>query len=278
MIRRFVYHLFWNFYDYLGTYLFIGAAFSLTILLVITSVAPELVGLPSTALRIALLMVAVLVVILLVSAAMAGFMPFALHAARDKTPRLPDLYAFIRRHLPRYAALTALVSVVALLVSANIYFYFRLSIVGKGVLSLIGTAAGAAFFWAGLAVAAYLAIVLVAASESETWRALARRAFMAMALTPGLWFFAMLTLVAGSALALLSRVGIVFIFPWFATVVATAYRIVEQHADYLAEARNELGPDHPVSVYKRKAIELAWNWEYRQPRRTLRELIKPWEY
>lgn len=278
MIRRFLYHLFWNFYDYLGTFLFVGAAFSLSLLLLITSGPSLVASVASEMVRVLLAVLIIAGVWLISSAGFAGLMPFALHAARDETPRLPDLLRFMRSRFPSYGLVVLVIGVAAAVVVANEFFYFRLSSAGKGTLKTFATILGAGFFWVGFALATYSAILLITAAEVPGVRAMARRAFMTMALTPGLWLFAMLALAGGIVLCLVSRVGVVFVIPWFATVMATAYRIVEQHADYLAHAREAIGPDMPVGAYRKKAIELAWEWEYRQPRRTLRELIKPWEY
>jgi hypothetical protein len=192
---------------------------------------------------------------------------------------MPFLLRSIRVYFARYLLVVFLVGSAAVLVIANVFFYFRLSGVQSRGVALTGTVVGAAFFWAGLGIVTYALVLLVAtASEYTGFKALLRRALMAMALAPGLWAVAVITCIVFTGLALFSRVGIVFIAPWFATVAATTYRIVEQHADYLAEAREALGPDQPLRAYRKKALELAWDWELRQPRRTLRELIKPWEY
>ncbi|MGI8908668.1 MAG: hypothetical protein ACR2IE_19525 [Candidatus Sumerlaeaceae bacterium] len=278
MIRRFFYHLFWNFYDYLGTYLVFGAAFSLSVLLLVTSVGSLGGSVGSNVIRFSLIAAAAIGSWLLLSAALAGFMPFALRAARDHTPRVPELLRYMRENLRRYCWLLLLVSAGAALIGVNVVFYFRMSVAAKGSVAMVGTVLGAVFFWLGFAAFTYATVLVVVAAEKSTLRTLARRAFMAMALAPGLWVATMVTLIGGIALCLLSRVGIVFVLPWFATGAATAYHIVEQHADYLSEAREAIGPDQSVSAYRKKALDLAWQWELRQPRRTLRELIKPWEY
>ena len=53
--------------------------------------------------------------------------------------------------------------------------------------------------------------------------------------------------------------------------------ISARHLANLQRARAQLGEGQAVSAYRRRANELDLQWEARQPQRTLRELLRPWE-
>lgn len=275
MIRRFLYWSFWNFYDYLGTYFIVGAT-STFLLLGCIAAAGQLVS--SSGILFGLLSLFCWV---LLSALMAGTFYFADKAARDLPARWPDIVTGIKQLSRRYAVCLLLIALGAVVTMANIAFYSSIARGVTGAAAIALTAFAAAFLWLGLGAACYALVLLATAAGlpgNSTYREVLRRSFMSLALTPGLWLFLLFGFTLFTLGCIWSRIGIIFILPFVACGATTARRLVEQYAEHLAEAHTTLGPGKPLSAYKAKAREAGLAWEYRQPRRTLREMIKPWEY
>ena len=136
------------------------------------------------------------------------------------------------------------------------------------------------FFWIGVGLWLFVHPLLAVPAWFEDERAIrgiARKAFILFLLAPFFWIWVALFFAVILAICILSVLGVLFVLPLLASLTASALAIVVRHADYLAEARAELGEGKTIADYKRRAVEKAWEWEYQQPRRTFRELIKPWE-
>src|SRR5262245_7751472 len=122
MIRRFLYHGFWNFYDYLGTYALLGMAHTavgLGIFLILSWIP----AVPVFA-RLTILGLMAIAIVLLAALGCAGFFPFAWKAAQDLPARLPDLAQGIRSYFRRYLLAMVLIALFAAVIFANIRFYF----------------------------------------------------------------------------------------------------------------------------------------------------------
>jgi hypothetical protein len=281
MTRRLFYHFFWNFYDYLGAYTVYGAGFTLPLLFLAMAgvFAAGRVGSPAGGL--VLLVLTALVLILYAALATGGFYRYASIAARDEPARWADFRLGMRRHLKVYLKLLLVVAVAVTLIVANINFYSRFAASGgSGGASLGFMVASMIFFWVGVALWLFLHPALVAPAwfdEPARLRPAMRKAVILFVLAPGFWIGVAIFFLVLLALCVLSVIGVLFILPILATLSATAFSIVVRHADYLGEARAEMGDGRSVREYKRRAIEMASEWEYQQPRRTFRELIKPWE-
>jgi len=282
MIRRFLYRSWWNFYDYLGTYFFSGTAATFVLLGITTGGAEIGQSVGSSVVRLAVYAGSALLVWAILAAVLGGLMAFSNKAAQDLPARFSDIATGARRLYSRYLLVLFIVSLGTAIILANMSFYSSVARGVGGTPALLLTALSAAFLWLGLAFGCYcLSLLAVAAKFDEQGhhaRGYLKRSFMYLALAPGLWLFVFAGCAGFTVLCILSRVGIIFILPFLACGASTAAWLVEQHSELLAEAREQIGPNKPLRAYKAKAKELGWDWELRQPRRTLREILKPWEY
>jgi len=275
LIRRLVYHCFWNFYDYLGTYSISGVALTALYLIAAEVCVWIFPGNPIfAALAFALPALAVS------AAGVSLLVPFAAKAARGEPARYPDLIAGIRTQLVTALKFILVYFGFAAILAGNIAFYFLMGRRHAGsATGMIATSLGAALIWVFLAwwIAGFPAASCCDGVVRLTFRQWFRKSILLLALAPGVWISAAFMLALVIVLGALSRVGIVFILPCFACFSCTAAWIVGQHAELLDEARNQIGAGKKVGEYRRMAQQLGFEWEMRQPRRTFRELIKPWE-
>lgn len=277
--RRLLYHCFWNFYDYLGTYLLLGLGSAAAVVGLLFVGGGLATVIPAAGAGIALLTLAA--AIALKAWLSAGFFAFATRAAKDEPARLPHFREGARRLFPAYLKLGLLwVAVVAVIVS-NIWFYSRMAgTLESSGLRLALAGASMLFLWVGVGLTLCMfctAGVPARFPEERRLASVLRRGMMLFALAPGLWVGVGLLYTVVLILCVLSVVGLIFALPLLAVLVTTALEIVLRFVDDLSAARTQLGDGQSVRAYKRRALELGWEWEYRQPRRTLRELIKPWE-
>lgn len=309
MIRRLLYHFFWNFYDYLGTYLAAGALVTGVLLGTFAGLGSLSAMIPAVAVQVALLVVVAFVLFFAKMLGLAGIFALADRAARDQVARWKHFRAGLGRLFVPYVKLGLLVLLAFVVIAANVAFYFHLSGSTEGVVARLGLfAAGMLFVWVGLGLMVYVMVAMAVvarynqpaaaddenteeseegggeeaegqppAPESMGLKAVLKRAFMLFALAPMLWVFVFVFFALLMSVCIISVLGFVFVMPIYAVLSCTALDIVIRHANYLAEARTELGDGKPLGVYNRRALQLAWDWELREPRRTLRELIRPWD-
>lgn len=279
MIGRFFYHAFWNFYDYLGTLTLTGALHLLMALGV--AAATGLVDNTSLAGKIAFGLMVIVQFVLMVLL-LAGLLPFCAKAARDEPARWPDLKAGIKYQWPRVARTLGLWAVVLGLLVVNFFFYLKMNtqVQSPGLqmgLIIISASVG----WLILAWLYFAAPWLCASTSSGELAGLKQtlaKGLMVIALLPGVWLTVLICLVLVFCSGLYTRLGLIFFLPALASIGQTAYALSVQYATFLAAAREEMGEGVKLRSYKRRARELAWEWEHRQPRRTFKELIRPWEY
>ncbi len=280
MFRRFLSGFFWNFYDYLGSYLGLGFLVTSAVLLVAAAGA-VVVQLPFGFLRFPLLLLAIVAVVAMVAFAMAGLMRHATRAAKDEPARLRDFRGGIRELGRPYLKSLGLWILAVAVVAANVAFYgsqarAATGAPARGVLVTLSML----FLWIGIGLSVFSLPWFAAPARfgpDGRLRDWARKAFILFAVAPLYWLFAWVFVTAVFALCAISVVGVIFLLPVFCCASATAIHVAHQHADFLADAREKLGDGRTVGEYRRKALELAAEWEAAQPRRTLRELIKPWE-
>ncbi len=281
MTRRLLYHCFWNFYDYLGTYLLLGGG-SVLVLSFILFAGAGLAMVVSGGLIQAV--IAVLTAGLLVTASailLAGFQAFATRGAKDEPARLPDFKSGARRLFRPYLKVLFVLFLTLVVVISNVWFYGRIgATVGSPEVRMGLAAASMVFIWGGAALFLYSFVILAVPArfpeDTRLWPTI-RRGTMLFALAPGLWLIVAILFTVAAVFCFLSVVGAIFLLPIFGTLTATAMDLVIRMVDDLGKARTELGEGKPLRAYKRRALELGWEYEYRQPRRTLRELIRPWE-
>lgn len=279
MIRRFVYHAFWNFYDHMGTLLLWGTCHALLALgLVVASIG--LAGYPGRIISVAVL--AGLVQFALLVLVLAALLPYCARTARGEPARWRHISEGIKKYWSIVARILAVVVVVISVLLVNLNFYLPLQdLVVSPSLKLLLIFVVAIIGWSCLVLFVLLAPWLcagTAAEEKITAREALKKAFMAGALIPGTWI---LIAILGAALfvaGLYTRIGLVFLVPVLVSFSQTAYELAVQYSKFIGSAKEELGTQTGLRQLKKRASELSWEWEYAQPRRTFKELIRPWEY
>jgi hypothetical protein len=281
MFGRFLGRFFWNFYDYLGGNLLLGTAVTFAFIAPIYAASlVRAISCPAW-IRMALLALLAAVGLCALAAGSAGLGAFATRAARDEAASLTHFKAGMASSFWIYLKLLLLALLVTAIVYDNIMFYGGLARTAMSVPGKIGFVSLAMLFaWGGLALTVYSVAVFGAPSRYGReigLRETLRRTIVLFFVTPGLWL--LVTVFVGLLWALcgLSIVGLVFALPILATASSTALHLAAEQAHFLAQAREELGAGHPLRVYRRRAAELTEEADARRPRRTLRELIRPWE-
>ncbi len=279
MIRRFLYHFFWNFYDYLGTYLLLGVlAFALLggglwLSLSLLSGGFALLGLVFAACCLSLL-----------ALILAAFTGFSARVANGEPARWRHIWNSIRKNLKATTALTGIWGIGLIVLAINLLFYrgftnhpWKFAGTASGILTVVLIYLAA--LWCIFVAVAWAAIGFEDAPTPI--RTLFRRTLLYLAIVPSVWIFLFLgfglTLILGMIFLPLLFIVLIVGLPLLSCALATVVWLAKQHIEFILQAKKELGDAHPVSAYKRRAVELGWEWEYRQPRRTLREFFKPWE-
>jgi len=279
MFRRFLHHFFWNFYDYLGSYLAQGA-------LLVAALFVPLLGsgflasmLPDGWMRAAALVMGALAFLVLLASGTAGTLSFAEVASRDAPARFPEFREGVRKRWKLCLRGLLVAGLAFAIAVANAGFYAHLA---RGSASPAGRTglmiAAMVFLWIALGIAIFTLPFFagLARFEGGVWDAL-RKSFVLFALAPMFWLLVFALVLSLAALCVISVAGIVFLVPVAASASTTALWLVAQHAGLLGQARQDLGEGNSIGAYRRRALELGWEWEHARPKRTLRELIKPWE-
>lgn len=281
MIQRFLYRSFWNFYDNLGIFLLLGAVSSITVLTIAVTAAHAISRLDPAILQIGGYVIAAFIILLLLGIAFAATFAISELGAREIPGRLHHAGQGIKAFTLPYCKLIAVAIVVALVTISNVWFYLSVS-AGSSSWLLAGTVASAIFFWLYLALMSYFAVYAAAICrfypEIKSFRSVGAKAFIYLSITPGLWAFCLFWIVLWLVPCILSRIGVVFLLPLIAVFCSTALHLTIQYADHLMQAREQLGSNQPLKNYRDRALQLGRDWELKQPRRTLRELLKPWDH
>jgi hypothetical protein len=301
MTGRLLYHFFWNFYDHLGVLALAGVVQALASMAAIACLLwvspyiplPVSVGLATATSG------------LLLAVPSAGMLYFAAKAAGGETARLPDFIAGIRHYWARVLLVTILFAAAALITVVNARFYFSVDTqqtsrgVQFGAMLLAGLHGWLLVLLAYLAAPVFCAVTAgesnVAPQEEESYvdpdvpqtqpspqklslRHCLRRALFSVALTPSIWIIVLLSGVILLALCWWSKIGLLVYLPLMAVMAQTAFFLSGQYAGFLAKAKHDLGPTASYRNLKSHAFDMALQWEHAQPRRTAKELIRPWEY
>jgi len=279
MIRRFAYHAFWNFYDYLGTLCLFGTVYALTALGILI-LSAQLDAAWGSAAGFGFMVVSEL---LITTVMLSALMPFCARAARNEPARWVQLRPGVKQTFWPVAKVLMVWSVVIAVLMVNFRFYGRLqNQVEPGLIRWFFLAVNSVIGWVGILLQIMLPIWMSAATaEADSPPGLKvsfKAAVMAFALSPAMWIVVYMMIVFTVVSGFYTRITFIFVLPVFASLSQTAYHLSVQYVGFIGDARKELGSDLPVRRYKSRAKELALEWEYRQPRRTLKELIRPWEY
>lgn len=274
MIGRLFYHWFWNFYDFLGTYVLAGVVFTLLITGGIALTQGLLGG--SLLSYIAILLFCFIIKTITLS----GLLPFASMAARGVPVRLPDFFSAMKSQWKPVAKMLALQGATVIVFLVGIRFYGTIGNEASGTLKSIGTVLAIALMW-GLTFLTLIALAVwggMFTPDGElNIKSILKRGFLLFMLKPGIWFSTAIAFAFYLVISWYSKIGFIFLLPVLMSMITTSAFLVEQYAGFLTDAKQELGDALSLSKYKRRAIELGIAWEAKQPKRTLRELIKPWE-
>jgi hypothetical protein len=227
----------------------------------------------------------VLWVVLVLGPLLAATVAWAWAMADDRSPGARDLILALRRVYLRAVGLHALLVLVAAILTLNLTFYL-----GEAGRRAIGVPGG--LFLAGLAlwIGVFLAILylwtLVALGETrdEGPRSLfgaIRQGGRILLVHPLLSFAHAATLVLFSAVMIWTQVGAILL--WLAAVavyLATAVAEMYYESEAKAQTAGKQEPDDTPKPTSWKEIirdERPGAAPGRRPRRSLREIFKPWE-
>lgn len=278
MISRLFYHAFWNFYDALGAFTLTGLA-ALVPMVVVLHGAYWLANVEAVWAPWAGGAVLGAGCFAVLTAVLAASMGLAERGARDQVARMHHAWAAVKSLWGRMAWLMFLVAGALAVCAANVAFYVRLGETGPlwrwGALAL-----SLLFVWGGIGVGCLALPVLSQGGMDPAWlglRGTLKRALMLLGVLPGLWLGALITWLVLLALLVVSVAGLIYAMPLLAVFGCTAHWLTEQHVEFLRAAREELGSGRTISDYRRRALEMAVEWEARRPARTFREILRPWE-
>lgn len=279
MIGRLLYHVFWNFYDYLGSYLLIGAISCLPLFLLVYVLAAFSSFFVSGVAGIIVLILLLLLLGACVAAVVAGTLNFATVAARDDPARFPHFKTGAKQLLKPVGKVVFVVALAYGIDVVAAWFYLMLSgRMGPGTLRLIVFVLGILFAWLAILGSFYTLALMGAVGRAPalSFRQHVRRAFIAFVVAPVLWIPAGIMFFAATALCIVSVVGVVFWIPITATIAATAMAMSASYIEVLS-ATKEQKPDATPRQLRLAAVEGFLDAEAAKPQRTLRELIRPWE-
>lgn len=279
MIHRFLYHGFWNFYDHLGTLILWGTVHALLALGIIVcgvSLLPENTNILLAWSGIGFIQISLL------TAVLAALMPYCARAARGEPARWPDLLHGLKTKWASIAINLMVWVLVVVVLCFNFILYIKLqnqitSPVFHTLLIVIDAIIGWTILGLCILLPSWLCAI-TAYRENTKIRTAIGRSMMAIALLPGVWicsvFIGLILIIIG----VYTRIGLVLLVPILCSFSQTAYYLTAQYADFLTLAKEKLGENQPLKAYKKAANEIACEWEHRQPRRTFKELIRPWDY
>lgn len=269
MISRLLYHGFWNIYDHLG---------ALVLLTLVYLALAGLMGLGFAFLPPALL---ILLFFLITALVLAAVLPFGALAARGDVARIRHLLEGVKACWGRVLLLSVVVTGVLVLCYINLHIYLNMQKTAAGTGRIIVTVLAGLQGWMAFAGALMIWPLFCSATAQPGQRAslyaCVREALVAVTLQPVLWVFVTLGLLLLLLLAAWSQFGLLFYLPLAAMIAQTAWFLTQQYRDFLTEARADMAGDITVRKLKDQAWDLALRWEAEQPRRTARELLRPWE-
>jgi len=167
-----------------------------------------------------------------------------------------------------------------LLIAANVVFYAHLARTYSGGVGLLCFSLSIFFIYVFFCYVAY-AMALIGswvANMKSSLLSNAKSALIALIVIPRLWISAFVFGSLSTLLLLISILGSIYVLSLWVVLSATAFQLAQEYIANLKVATTELGEGHSVRQYRRKAVILCLENEYKKPRRTLRELLKPWEY
>lgn len=268
MIARLLYHSFWNIYDHLG---------ALVLLIVIYVAAAGVIAAGITLLPPALLALLFFAANALI---LAAALPFGARAAAGDVARIPHLLQGIRAYGLRMLLLTLAVAGLLLLCYMNFRIYLDMQSSTEGGTRLFVTLLAGLQGWL-----TFLMVLIIwpifCSATTRAGRASPyfwfREALVAFTIQPILWMTTTFGLSLLFVLAGWSQFGLLFYLPLAAMIAQTAWFLTRQYMEFLAEARAQTAGEMSVRELKARAWDLALRWEAEQPRRTARELLRPWE-
>ena len=280
MLGRFFYHGFWNFYDYLGRLTLFGILYGLAVAFGVFAavyITMSFHTLPDIQLSALPWLTTFLVSIL----CFPGVFYFCHVAARGDSARLVDIRIGFRQCFFPVAIVLILWGIGAAVLALNFRFYYQLHLLAQtDERKLIFAILSMLTLWFIFLRVTFLTPWLCAVTTDTPVmkRTAIRRALTLFILAPAPWIIITFLLAATVLLFHQFPPICLLTLPLVASLGQTAHRLILQYIGFLDEARTQLGDGQPYRAYKTKARQLAQDWEEAQPRRTFRELVKPWEH
>lgn len=280
MSGRFFYHGFWNCYDYLGRLALFGIVYGLAVAFGVFA-AVYITMAFGTFPDILLNTLPWLSTFLVSIFCFPGVFYFCHVAARGDSARFADVRTGFRQCFFAVTMVLVLWGIGAAILAINFRFYYQLHLLAQtderkllfAILSMLTL--WFIFLWITF-LTPWLCAVTTEAPVKK--RAAIRRALTLFVLAPAPWVIITLLLVVILLLFRQFPPVCLLVLPLIASLGQTAHRLILQYIGFLDQARHLLGDGQPYRAYKTKALQLARDWDEAQPRRTFRELIKPWEH
>lgn len=280
MLGTFAYHSFWNFYDNLGRLALLGITCALAITGASVLCVYLIMGLPAVP-DLVSYTVPWVVIYLLTALSVSAVFHFCYIATRDESARLRDALSGIKLCAKTVSIIVAVWALVLAALATNFLFYFAHHSEAETSARKLTFAVLSMFIgWFIFLWSSFLVPWLCTATTSERvqFRLSFRKALTYFVMAPRLWLtIAPLALLIGISVPSFPPL-IVLVLPLTASLGHTAYRMTIRYIGFLEQAREALGDNRTPREYKTKARELETEWESAQPRRTFRELLKPWEH
>lgn len=280
MLGKFSYHSFWNFYDNLGRLALLGIVCALAITGTSALCVYLIMSLPAVPALVSYTVPWVVIYLLTVLSVSAVF-HFCYIAIRDESARLRDALSGVKLCAKTVSIIVAVWSLVFAALVTNFFFYFAHHNEAQTEARKLTFAVLSMFIgWFIFLWSSFLVPWLCTATTSERvkFRLSFRMAITYFVMAPRLWLpIASLALLIGISVPSFPPL-IVLVLPLTGSLGHTAYRMTIRYIAFLEQAREALGHNRTTREYKAKARELEDAWESAQPRRTFRELLKPWEH
>jgi len=276
MITCLLYRSFWGLYDQMGKLVVAGVLFGLTLFsgfLVALEVAGRFGVLPALITGMALLIIAF-------GVCFSAIMPVATAAAAERPAAWRMFLAGLKQNVLRTSVLGAGFSLILLILMINIRFYAQALNLAPGSLLKYG-------FLIAFVLSGWIAIFVMVLgwpvlcalnleANNLTFSNAIKAAFVRIIITPGLWLAVSCCALVITGLTFWFPPAVFLFLPVIAVMAQVSWDISGQYMTFLAEAKHQ-DPEGTIVTIRKRARILFSEYEARQPKRGIKELIKPWE-
>jgi len=283
MIARLFAKFFWDVYDFLGR--LILANVILFFLMTGLAAVASLVMYPlwdGVSRKMFVLAAAGLFLIFAVPMPAAGLLSFLADISDDSEPAFRDIFAGLRRHYARLASLTAVFVLAFEVLAANFLFYMTSGAVPPALKIPAAVAAGLCL-WAGIFLCAMMLYAYpLAVHQGVGLKKILKRSALLVLDNLGATVYAIVMAAGILGLGLLTRGVTIFLFNlvlWASLSNSLYVNVMEKYELREAQkaATGEREGPRPASWKQLKHEEFIED-RHKRYKRTLREILKPWEY